>query len=79
MSSRLVRRLIVWGVSMGLGALTAWLIITLFLPAASPSPNAEAVSIADYGIQYFFWTAFPLGLVFLTILDGFLDTRIWPD
>ncbi len=79
MSSLFIRRIIVWAVSMGIGVLLSLLIITFFLPAVSPSPNAEAVSFSRYGIQYFFWTAFPLGLMFVTILDYFMDTKILPD
>lgn len=74
-----VRRLVVWGVSLVLGVLISIAILTFLLPAVSPSPIAEPVSVAKYGIQYFFWTAFPIALVFVTILDAFLDTRIWPD
>lgn len=79
MSSLLVRRLVVWAVSMGLGVLISLLILTFFLPSVSPTPNAEAVGVMEYGLQYFFWTAFPFGLVFVTILDYFLDTKILPD
>lgn len=79
MSSLTVRRLVVWGVSSALGILTSILIIQFFLPAVSPSPIAGPVSVNTYGIQYFFWTAFPLTMVFVTILDHFMETRIWPD
>lgn len=79
MSPLLIRRLIVWVVSGVLGFILTMLIITFFLPAVSPNPNAEPVSIAKYGIQYFFWTAFPLALMFVTIFDYFMDTKILPD
>lgn len=79
MSSLTIRRIIVWGVSMALGVLAAVLILTFFLPLVSPNENATAFSISEYGIQYFFWTAFPIGMIFVTILDHFMDTRIWPD
>lgn len=79
MSSLLIRRIIVWAVSMGIGVVLTLLIITFFLPAVSPSPIAAAVSPSKYGIQYFFWTAFPLGMIFVTILDYFMDTKILPD
>ena len=79
MSSLTIRRLIVWAVSMVLGVVITMAILTFFLPSVSPSPNAEAVSAGKYGIQYFFWTAFPLGLVFVTILDYLMETKIWPD
>lgn len=79
MSSLVLRRVIVWLVSAGLGVLVTLLLLTFFLPAVSPNPNAEPVSVARYGIQYFFWTAFPFTLLFVTALDYFLDTKILPD
>ncbi len=79
MSSLRVRRLVVWMVSIALGVGTSLLVITFFLPAVSPSPNAQAVSVLEYGYQYFLWTALPLSLMFMTILDHFMDTSIWPD
>ena len=79
MSQLTIRRIIVWVVSMALGAIVTLAILTFFLPAVSPTPNAQAVSASKYGVQYFFWTAFPLGMIFVTILDYFMDTRIWPD
>ena len=69
----------VWSISMVLGALIGWLIITFVLPGLSPDKNAKAISIAEYGIIYFLVTVVPLGLIFVTWLDYFLDTRIWPD
>ncbi|MDX1995217.1 MAG: hypothetical protein SF029_22735 [bacterium] len=79
MSSLFVRRAIAWIVGMALGFVVSWLIITFFLPAVSPDPNAEAVSIAKYGRMYFLVTMVPLGLMFMTILDYFLDAKIWPN
>jgi hypothetical protein len=64
---------------MALGFAVSWLVITFFLPAVSPDPNAHSVSIAKYGRIYFLVTVVPLGLIFVTWLDYFLDTRIWPD
>lgn len=79
MSSLTVRRLVVWVVSMILGVLIGLLIITVVLPALSPDPNERPLSIEEYGIIYFLVTVVPIGLIFVTILDHFLDTRIWPD
>lgn len=79
MSALNMRRLIVWVVSMVLGFLVGMIILTFVLPALSPDPNATAVSIEEYGIIYFITTVFPIGLIFVTIFDQFLDTRIWPD
>jgi hypothetical protein len=41
--------------------------------------NGFPISIQTYGLQYFFWTAFPIGLIFVIWLDYLLDTRILPD
>lgn len=79
MSSLAIRRLIVWVVSMVLGTVVGLLIITFLLPALSPDPNAASVSVEEYGRIYFLTTVVPLGLIFMTWLDAFLDTRIWPD
>ncbi len=78
MSSLTVRRLIVWVVSMGLGFLIAALFVTLVLPWMGPH-GGNPISIQKYGVQYFFWTGFPIGLLILTWLDHFLSTRILPD
>ncbi|TVR23350.1 MAG: hypothetical protein EA396_03720 [Anaerolineaceae bacterium] len=79
MSSLFVRRLIVWGVSIALGVIISLLIIWFALPALSPDPGERPIGVMEYGIQYFLWTAGPLALMFVTILDHFMDTRIWPD
>lgn len=79
MSSLTFRRIIVWVVSMALGFVVSWLIIMFLLPAVSPDPNAEAVSIDTYGRIYFLVTWVPIGLIFVTWLDYFLDTKILPD
>jgi hypothetical protein len=79
MSSLFVRRLFVWAISTVIGFILTVAIITFFLPAVSPDPNAAAVSIATYGRGYFIVTLVPFVLLFATILDGFMDTRIWPD
>jgi ABC-type antimicrobial peptide transport system permease subunit len=78
-SALTIRRLIVWVVSMVIGTLIGWLIITFLLPALSPDPNAQPVTIDEYGRIYFLTTVIPIGLVFVTWLDRFVDTRIWPD
>jgi hypothetical protein len=79
MNSLTIRRIFVWVVSQAIGFVLGWLVITFVLPALSPDPNAEAISIQTYGIIYFLVTAVPLGLLVMTWLDYFLDTRIWPD
>ncbi len=79
MSSLTLRRIVVWAVSMALGFVISWLIVTFVLPAVSPDPTAEAISIGTYGRIYFLVTWVPIGLIFVTILDYFMDTRIWPD
>lgn len=79
MSSLWIRRIVVWAVSMLLGVLIGLLILTFVLPALSPDPNAGPISIQEYGIIYFIVTAVPIGLIFVTVFDHYLDTRIWPD
>lgn len=79
MSSLTLQRIIVWVVSAALGILLSILILTFFLPAVNPSPTAEPVSVKQFGVQYFFWAAFPLTLVFVTIFDHFFNTKILPD
>jgi len=79
MDSLFIRRALVWGFSTVLGVLTTMLFLYLLLPAVSPNVNEGTISIGRYGIQYFFWTAFPFTLVFVTIFDAFAETRIWPD
>lgn len=78
MSSLAFRRLVVWAVSMVLGFVIAAVFVTTILPWMGPH-NGHAISIQTYGFQYFFWTAFPIGLIFVVWLDYFLDTRILPD
>jgi hypothetical protein len=79
MSLLTIRRIIVWVVSMALGALLTLVILTFFLPWKNPSPNADVVNAATYGAGYFILTAFPIGMVFVTLFDHFMDTKIWPD
>ncbi|MFW5709102.1 MAG: hypothetical protein ACOCX5_02660 [Chloroflexota bacterium] len=79
MSSLNIRRLVVWTISIVVGVVLSMIILTFVLPGVSPNPNAEPVSISQYGIQYFFWTAFPLALMIMTVLDHFFETKIWPD
>ena len=79
MSPLTIRRLIVWAVSMFLGALLTLAILTFFLPWRSPTPHAEAVSVASFGTSYFIGVTFSLGMILVTLLDHFMDTKIWPD
>ena len=82
MSSLTLKRTIVISISMALGFLVGWAIITLgfnSLPWYSSIETGQARSIAEYGYQYFFWTAFPIGVVFVIWFDAFLDTGILPD
>lgn len=78
MSSLLVRRLIVFAIGFGLGFILTAAFVTLVLPWLGPN-NGNPISIEKYGIQYFFWTAFPLGIFFIVWLDYFLNTKILPE
>lgn len=77
MNSLLIRRLVVWAVSALLGFVVTYLIITVLLPAVSPSPMP--ISLERYGFGYFIVTYIPLVLIFVTWLDAFMGTRILPD
>lgn len=86
MSSLTIRRLIVWVVSMALGLLVGYGIITVgfdMLPLLVIFGGAiqvpQGVSLEEYGMIYFLFTAVPIGFVFVIWLDAFMDTRILPD
>lgn len=82
MSPLTVKRLMVWIVSMVLGFVTTFLIITVgfdLLPLVSSIETPQGVSIQEYGIIYFLVTAVPIGFIYLIWIDRFLDTRILPD
>lgn len=78
MSSLLLKRLLVWIVSMVLGFAIAAAFVTLVLPWMGPN-NGSPISLQRYGTLYFLVTAVPLGLIFVVWLDKFLNTRILPD
>ena len=82
MSSLTIRRIVVWVISMGLGFFVGNLIITVgfdLLPLFTSIQSKQGLSIDEYGILYFLFTAVPMGLVFVIWLDAFMDTRILPD
>ncbi len=82
MSSLTIRRIIVWLISMGLGLVVGYGIITVgfdMLPLFSAVQTPQGVSIEEYGIQYFLFTSIPIGLVFVIWLDAVMGTRILPD
>ncbi|MCY3799509.1 MAG: hypothetical protein OXG84_17015 [Chloroflexi bacterium] len=92
MSSLTVRRIIVWVVSMVLGLVVGYGIITVgfnMLPELHRIPiigwlfggieSPQGVSLEEYGTLYFLFTSIPIGLVFVVWLDAFMDTRILPD
>jgi hypothetical protein len=78
MSSLLIKRLLIWIVSMALGFGIAAAFITLVLPWMGPHNGVE-ISLQKYGTLYFLVTAIPIGLIFVVWLDKFLNTRILPD
>lgn len=82
MSSLTIRRLVVWVISMVLGLLVGYGIITIgfdMLPLFSAVQTPQGVSIEEYGMIYYLFTAIPIGLVFVIWLDAFMGTRILPD
>lgn len=79
MSELTIRRIVVWVISIILGVLVTLAILYFFLPAVNPNRYAGPVTPEQYGWQYFFWTAFPITLIFMTIFDHFAGSKIWPD
>lgn len=82
MSSLTIRRIIVWVVSMVLGLVVGYGIITVgfdMLPLFSAVQTPQGVSIEEYGMLYYLFTSVPIGMVFVVWLDAFMDTRILPD
>lgn len=82
MSALTLKRLVVWGVSMFLGFVVAYLIITVgfdALPLISAIQTPQGVTIDEYGFLYFLVTAVPIGLIFVIWIDKFMDTGILPD
>ncbi len=92
MSSLTIRRIIVWVLSMILGVAAAYGIITIgfdSLPYWDSIPligwlfggieTPQGVTLDEYGMMYFLFTAIPIGFVFVIWLDAFMDTRILPD
>jgi len=74
----LVKRLIVWVVSMAIGFALAAAFVTLILPWMGPN-NGNPISIQKFGNIYFIVMAVPIGLIFVVWLDKFMGTRILPD
>ncbi len=82
MSSLTMRRIIVWSISMVLGLVVGYGVITVgfdMLPLFSAVQTPQGVSIDEYGMLYYLFTSVPIGLVFVIWLDAFMDTRILPD
>lgn len=82
MSSLAIRRTIVWVVSMVLGLIIGYGIITIgfdMLPLFSAVQTPQGVTIEEYGVIYYLFTSIPIGMVFVIWLDAFMDTKILPD
>lgn len=77
MSSMTIRRLIVWSVSMVLGFVVGWLIVTVGYPVIKP--ESAGITVADFGTMYFLVLSVPIGLIFVVWLDAFFGTKILPD
>ncbi|MCK6578240.1 MAG: hypothetical protein L6Q98_09075 [Anaerolineae bacterium] len=74
----LLKRLVVWAVSMVLGFAVATFIVIVVLPSI-PVQGGHSISLQQYGGQYLFWTGFPIGLIFVVWLDALLGTSILPE
>ncbi len=82
MSGLTIRRIIVWVVSMILGLIVGYGIITVgfdMLPLFSAVQTPQGVSIDEYGMLYYLFTSIPIGVVFVIWFDAFMGTRILPD
>lgn len=82
MSPLNIKRLVVIVVSQFLGALIAFLIITVgfnALPLFTSIQSPQGVDIATYGNLYFLATSIPIGIIVMIGLDAVLDTKILPD
>ncbi|MBL8116206.1 MAG: hypothetical protein J0L63_00155 [Anaerolineae bacterium] len=77
MSSLNVKRLIVWLVSFALGFVVTYLIVVVGFPILKP--EAAGMTLEEYGFGYFIVTYVPIGLIFVTWIDAFMDTKILPD
>ena len=77
MSSLLIRRVIAWGLSLGLGFVTTWATIVIGLPILLPTEAGKGLD--DYGLLLTVLTIISVSLLFLTWLDYFMDTQILPD
>ncbi len=77
MSSLTIRRLIVWVVSLVLGFVVGWLIVTVGFPIIKP--ESAGITVEDFGTMYFLVMSVPIGLIFVTWLDMFFDTKILPE
>ena len=75
MSSLTIRRIIVWAVSMVLGLIIGYGIITVgfdMLPLFSAVQTPQGVTIEEYGVIYYLFTSIPIGLAFVIWLDAFM-------
>jgi hypothetical protein len=82
MSALTMKRLAVVVISQALGFLTALLIITVgfdALPLISSIQTPQGVSIAEYGNIYFLVTFVPIGIIYMIIIDAYVDSKILPD
>ncbi|MGV2434065.1 MAG UNVERIFIED_CONTAM: hypothetical protein LVT10_03480 [Anaerolineae bacterium] len=74
--STLIKRTIVWGLSLVLGFILTWAMVVFFFPIAIPQEAGKG--LADYGLMLTILTAIPLSLIFVTWLDYLLDANILP-
>lgn len=77
MSSLNLRRLVVWGLSVGLGFVVTYLLVVVGFPILKP--ESAGITLEKYGFGYFIVTFVPIVLIFVTWLDAFMGTSILPD
>lgn len=82
MSSKTLKRTLVWVLSQILGAVATYLIITVgfdLLPVFTSIQTPQGVTVQEYGYLYFLATSIPLGIIFMIWMDRFVDTEILPE
>lgn len=82
MSSLRIKQILVVVISQVIGFAIGFALITKgfdWLRFISAIEAPQGRSIADYGIQYFLWTAVPLGIIVMIYLDAIFETKILPD
>ena len=60
-----------------IGFVVTWTLVIFVFPILIPAEAGKGLD--DYGLGYTILTAFPIGMIFVTWLDYFLDTKIYSE